>query len=227
MSGGLAPSKSTVYAGNLPFSLTNNDLHKVFGKFGKVVKVTILRDKVTRESRGVAFIQFLDRTSAINACKSVNKKELFGRTIKCTIAKDNGRASDFIRKKEYPDKSRCFECGDIGHLSYSCPKNMLGEREPPPKKIRKRKGKKSDREEFGADEEDDRDGDDDNQPEDLHTSSLSFTIEMDAIIEEEKKRQERRAAGLPDSVEDDKEPVVQKKFRQSSYFSDEEELADD
>ena len=84
-----------------------------------------------------------------------------------------------------------------------------------------------DREEFGADEEDDRDGDDDNQPEDLHTSSLSFTIEMDAIIEEEKKRQERRAAGLPDSVEDDKEPVVQKKFRQSSYFSDEEELADD
>ena len=80
---------------------------------------------------------------------------------------------------------------------------------------------------FEADEEDNADEDDDNQPEDLHTSSLSFTIEMDAIIEEEKKRQERRAAGLPDPIEDETEIAPKKKFKKSSYFSDEEELADD
>lgn len=43
--------------------------------------------------------------------------------------------------KEYPDKTKCYECGEEGHLSYKCEKNLLGEREPPPKKPRNRKKK--------------------------------------------------------------------------------------
>lgn len=66
---------------------------------------------------------------------------MFGRTIKASIAKDNGRTTEFIRRREYPNKSRCYECGEFGHLSYKCEKNLLGNREPPPKKIRKRKRK--------------------------------------------------------------------------------------
>lgn len=50
------------------------------------------------------------------------------------IATDNGRSREFIRKRTYQDKSKCYECGDEGHLSYECPKNTLGYRKPPPKK---------------------------------------------------------------------------------------------
>lgn len=64
---------------------------------------------------------------------------MFGRTIKSSIALDNGRSTEFIRKRQYPDKSFCYECGQEGHLSYKCPENCLGERKPPPPKKKKKK----------------------------------------------------------------------------------------
>lgn len=62
---------------------------------------------------------------------------MFGRTLKLSIAKDNGRSNEFIHKREYPDKQRCYECGDEGHLSYQCPTNVLGQRDPPQKRENK------------------------------------------------------------------------------------------
>lgn len=63
---------------------------------------------------------------------------MFGRTIKVSIAKDNGRNVEFDAKRTYPDKQSCYECGEHGHLSYKCPVNVLGNREPQQKKRHKK-----------------------------------------------------------------------------------------
>lgn len=63
---------------------------------------------------------------------------MFGRTLKLSIANDNGRSSEFDKKRDYPDKQRCYECGNEGHLSYKCPANVLGSRDPPVKKSSKK-----------------------------------------------------------------------------------------
>lgn len=102
-----------------------------------------MKDKVTRESKGVAFVLFVERASAHRAIQALNRKELFGRTLKVSIAADNGRTKEFIKRKVYKDKSRCYECGESGHLSYRCPKNTLGDRERPQKKLKKKKGGKA------------------------------------------------------------------------------------
>ncbi|GAB6020096.1 Zinc finger CCHC-type and RNA-binding motif-containing protein 1 [Chamberlinius hualienensis] len=217
MSGGLAPSKSTVYVSNLPFSLTNNDLHKVFEKYGKVVKVTVVKDRESRKSKGVAFVLYLDRESAYNAVKSLNNKTMFDRTLKCSIAVDNGRSTEFIRRKDYQDKSRCFECGEIGHLSYKCPKNALGAREPPKKKQKKKRKFKSNDPPTGENEEiEDEDEEEEEEVENPALDTLSAAIAHQRQLDEE--------AGASCSVTD---ASSRKKFRPNNYFSDEEEEVDD
>ncbi|KAM3926514.1 zinc finger CCHC-type and RNA-binding motif-containing protein 1 [Leptodactylus fuscus] len=216
MSGGLAPSKSTVYVSNLPFSLTNNDLHRIFSKYGKVVKVTILKDKESRRSRGVAFVLFLDKEPAQNCVRALNNKQLFGRVIKASIAIDNGRAAEFIRRRNYTDKSRCYECGDTGHLSYACPKNMLGDREPPQKKEKKKRKRRVETEDIVEDEQSDDEG------EDPALDSLSQAIAFQQARMEEEKTKFRQAAGESSGSADSRRPRIKK----SAYFSDEEELSD-
>ncbi|XP_058059926.1 zinc finger CCHC-type and RNA-binding motif-containing protein 1-like [Anopheles bellator] len=125
--------RCTAYVSNLPFTLTNIDVNKLFSIHGKIIKVTILRDKVTRKSKGVAFILYSKPQEALECCNACNNAEMFGRMLKASIAKDNGKASKNAHRKHYPNKSRCFECGGDGHLSYSCPTNVLGSKTPPHK----------------------------------------------------------------------------------------------
>lgn len=72
---------------------------------------------------------------------------------------------------------RCYECGDFGHLSYSCPKNLLGNREPPKKKSKKRRGDFQEDDKFKSAkyEEEDAEEDEDEEPK-FEEDSLSEAI---------------------------------------------------
>ncbi|CAD7084396.1 unnamed protein product [Hermetia illucens] len=130
-------TKSTVYISNLPFSLTNNDLYKIFEKHGKIVKVTIMRNRETRKSRGVAFVNYVRVEDAEACVQATDNVEMFGRTLKAGIAIDNGKGQPAGKKRKFTDVVRCFECGAEGHVSYKCPENILGDR-PRPKKEKKK-----------------------------------------------------------------------------------------
>ncbi|CAN1149188.1 U11/U12 small nuclear ribonucleoprotein 31 kDa protein [Linum perenne] len=213
-SGGLAPSKSTVYVSNIDFTLTNSDLHTLFSTFGKIARVTVLKDRSTRQSRGVAFIQFVSRDDAASAARQMDKKILNGRTLSAKIANDNGRATEFIKKRVYLDKSRCYECGEGGHLSYECPKNQLGQRERPvPKRTRRGGGGGGKKvvETAAEDEEGVNDGGDEQQ---------MFEEENWASVVDG-RADERLLIG-----DEDGNGAGKKKVKKASYFSDESEEDD-
>ncbi|KAK4799763.1 hypothetical protein SAY86_025128 [Trapa natans] len=103
----------------------------LFSTFGKVARVTVLKDRTTRQSRGVVFVHFVVQADAQREAADMHGKVLNRRTVAASIAIDNGRAPEFSRKRIYKDKRRCYECGEGGHLSYNCPTNMLGPGEWP------------------------------------------------------------------------------------------------
>lgn len=210
-SGGLAPSKSTVYVSNLDYTLTNSDLHTIFSTFGKVAKVTVLKDRVTRKSRGVAFILFVSRDDAIKAVKGIDKKVLNGRTLTASIAADNGRAPEFIRRRVYKDKSRCYECGEEGHLSYECPKNLFGPRErPAPSKKGRRSGDGGRSGGGGGGESEEEEGD---QVESFDDENWASVVDRGA--------EERLLRGHNEDFKEKK-----KREKRKGYFSDESDEED-
>ncbi|KAL9229284.1 hypothetical protein vseg_004768 [Gypsophila vaccaria] len=204
----LAPSKSTVYVSNLDFSLTNSDLFTLFSTFGKVARVTVLKHRHTRLSRGVAFILFVSRDSAAAAVEQLHGKLLNGRTLSASIAADNGRAKEFIRRRVYKDKSRCYECGEEGHLSYECPRNQLGKREPPPPKKGRRFGEREkcygDGDGDGGEEEDVSVFDEDNWASVVDSGADQRLLMNDEIETKRKGKKAKKASYFSDeSGEDD------------------------
>jgi len=78
---------STLYAGNLPFKISDNDLKAHFNSAGKVIEVTHVRDRASGRSNGCGFIEVEDLASANNAVEKLNGSELEGRTITVALAR--------------------------------------------------------------------------------------------------------------------------------------------
>ncbi|GAV73560.1 RRM_1 domain-containing protein/zf-CCCH domain-containing protein [Cephalotus follicularis] len=71
-----------VFAGGIPFDLTEGDLLAVFSQYGEIVDVNLVRDKGTGKSKGFAFLAYEDQRSTILAVDNLNGAQILGRTIR-------------------------------------------------------------------------------------------------------------------------------------------------
>ena len=70
-----------LYVGNLPFSVTSDELNKMFSQFGKVNSADLIIDKYTGKSKGFAFVEMDDEKEAVEAIKKLNDTEVNERKI--------------------------------------------------------------------------------------------------------------------------------------------------
>jgi len=76
-----------IYVGNLSFDTTEDQLRQAFGAFGEVTSAAIITDKYSGESRGFAFVEMPEKSSAIAAISGLNGQELNGRTLNVNEAR--------------------------------------------------------------------------------------------------------------------------------------------
>ena len=77
-----------IYVGNLSYDAVEGDLKKAFGEFGKVESVTILKDKQTGVSKGVAFVEMPEVREGQAAIKGMAGRDFMGRGLVVDQAKE-------------------------------------------------------------------------------------------------------------------------------------------
>ena len=75
-----------IFAGNLPFELTQKELVDFFSQCGEVGKVRMLFDAQGR-FRGIAYVEFLEDACARKAIAELNGAELKSRAVKVDFAR--------------------------------------------------------------------------------------------------------------------------------------------
>ncbi|KAI9457851.1 hypothetical protein HD554DRAFT_2141462 [Boletus coccyginus] len=79
---------SRLFLRNLTFSCTDNDLLSLFRPFGEIAQVHIPLDPVSRQSKGLAYVTFVQPSSALAAYEGLDKKSFQGRLLHILPAVD-------------------------------------------------------------------------------------------------------------------------------------------
>lgn len=72
---------------NISYNTTQNDLRRLFEKYGEIGDIHIPRDRDTRQSRGFGFVRFYKREDAEYALDRVNDRYIDGRELRIAMAR--------------------------------------------------------------------------------------------------------------------------------------------
>ena len=76
-----------IYVGNLPYSISENDLRDMFAKFGEVGKANIIMDRDSGRSKGFGFVEMPNQSEAEAAIGKLNETEYEGRNMRVNEAR--------------------------------------------------------------------------------------------------------------------------------------------
>ena len=88
-----------IYIGQLPYSVTEEELREMFVTYGEVSSLNLIMDKYSGQSKGFGFVEMPDNSEADQAIKGLNKTMFKGREIKVNQAEERRKKKTFRNKR--------------------------------------------------------------------------------------------------------------------------------
>ncbi len=79
----------TLYVGNIPYSVNEEELKEILHEYGTVTSLKIITDKYTGRSKGFGFIEMENDEQEERAVKECNRREVHDRNL--VIAKAHSK----------------------------------------------------------------------------------------------------------------------------------------
>lgn len=83
-----------LYVSNLSFHTNEEELRKLFTQYGEVSSCKIINDRESGQSRGFGFVEMASGSEATEAIKSLNGKEIEGRAMSVSVAREKSPRAD-------------------------------------------------------------------------------------------------------------------------------------
>lgn len=76
-----------IYVGNLPYSVSDDELRAAFADFGEVASANVIMDRASGQSKGFGFVEMPNDSEAEQAINALNESALNGRNIRVNQAR--------------------------------------------------------------------------------------------------------------------------------------------
>ena len=76
-----------IYIGNLPYSISEDELRDLFAVHGEVSSANIIMDRDSGRSKGFGFVEMPDKAQGEAAINAINQTDVQGRSVRVNEAR--------------------------------------------------------------------------------------------------------------------------------------------
>jgi len=111
-----------IYVGNLSFKASQEDIGKLFSRFGEVVSISIIMEPKTGRSRGFGFVEMATNDAACRAIRALSSSLFMERTLAVSEARPARNEADNATEAKGSAHDTDVHDGSTEHVSEQSPK---------------------------------------------------------------------------------------------------------